>query len=128
MIRAFEALNLFTQNAKKLAEFYKEKVGLKITMEAEMGDKGEEAYELQVGKGPSLYVIDHSKVRGKNKQPERIIFNLEVDDIKKEVARLKRAKAKLVQPIYHVEGYGFIATFADIDGNYFQLVQTRAGK
>ena len=27
---------------------------------------------------------------------------------------------------YHEEGYGYIATFADPDGNYFQLVQIRA--
>lgn len=91
-----------------------------------MGENDEEIYELALGKGPNLYIIDHSKVKGKNKNPDRIIFNVEVDNIKKEAARLKKAKVKQIQPTYHVEGYGWISTFADVDGNYFQLVQVRS--
>lgn len=125
MIRGLESLNLFTGNAKKLAAFYRDKVGLKVTFEGEMGENNEEIYQLALGKGPSLYIIDHSRVKGKNKSPDMVIFNIEVDDIKKEVARLKRAKVKQVQPAYHVEGYGWISTFADVDGNYFQFVQVK---
>lgn len=124
MIRGLEAVNLFTANAKRLATFYRDKVGLKVSFEGMMG-KNEEIYELKLGKGPNLYIIDHSKVKGKNKNPDMIIFNIEVDDIKKEVARLVREKVKQVQPTYHVEGYGWISTFADVDGNYFQFVQVR---
>ena len=126
MIRGFESLLIGSQNAKKLADFYKEKVGLEIGLEAEMGEENEALYELKLGKGPNIYIIDHSKVKGKNKNPERIIFNLEVDEIKKEVERLKKAKVKQIQDVYHIEGYGWISTFEDIDGNYFQLVQVRA--
>jgi len=39
---------------------------------------------------------------------------------------LKKAGVKVVAEIYHVEGYGWLATFEDLDGNYFQLVQVRA--
>lgn len=124
MIRGLEALNLFTENAKRLAAFYRDKVGLSISFEGEMGD-GDEIYELNLGRGPNLYIIDHSKVKGKNKNPDRVIFNIEIDDIKKEVRRLVRAKVKQIQPTYHVEGYGWISTFADVDGNYFQFVQVR---
>jgi len=126
MISGLESLGLYSQNAKKLAEFYRDKVGLKIKMEAEFGENNEELFEMATGKGAALYIMDHSKVKGKNKEPERIIFNLEVDDIKKEVARLKKADVKLIQDTYHVESYGYIATFEDIDGNYFQLAQVRA--
>lgn len=125
MIRGLESLNLFTENAKRLAAFYRDKVGLKVNFEGEMGDKGEEVYEMALGKGSSLYIMDHSKVKGKNKNPDMIIFNIEVDDINKESVRLKRAKVRQVQPVYHVEGYGWISTFADVDGNYFQFVQVR---
>ena|SRR3989344_3689108 len=126
MIRGFESLLIGSQNAKKLADFYKEKVGLEIGLEAEMGEENEELYELKLGKGPNVYIMDHSKVKGKNKNPERIIFNIEVDEIKKEVARLKKAKIKQIQDVYHIEGYGWISTFEDLDGNYFQFVQVRA--
>lgn len=54
------------------------------------------------------------------------MLNIEVDDEEKEVKRLKDAGVKMVADIYHVEGYGHIATFEDVDGNYFQFVQVRA--
>ena len=104
MIKRLESLNLFTESAKKLSAFYRDKVDLKITFEAVMGENDEEMYELKLGIGPKLYIIDHSKVKGLNKNPDRVIFNLEVDDIKKEAARLKKAKVKLVQDTYHVQG------------------------
>lgn len=126
MIKSIESLNLFTESAKKLTGFYRDKVGLKVAFEGEMGENDEEIYEMKLGKGPSLYIIDHSKVKGKNTNPDRVIFNIEVDNIKKEVARLKKAKVKVVQDTYHVEGYGWICTFADVDGNYFQFVQVKA--
>ncbi|MEK7188703.1 MAG: VOC family protein [Patescibacteria group bacterium] len=125
MIRGIEGINLFSQNATKLANFYKKVVGLKLSNEAVMG-KDTNVYEFGFKRGTSLYVIDHSEVKGKTNEPKRIMFDLEVDDIKKEVARLKKNKVKLVQDTYHVEMYGWIATFVDIDGNYFQLVQVKA--
>ena len=127
MIRVIEGILLFSEDAKKLAYFYKEKVGLKITFEAVMGET-DDMYEFKMKNGSPLYVIHHSKVKGKNKQPERMMFNLEVDDIEKEVKRLDKAGVKKTQNVYHVEGYGYIATFSDIDGNYFQLVQVREKK
>ncbi len=125
MIKALEAVLLSSEDAAKLSEFYREVVGLKQSSEMEMGDKGEKGYEFDL-KGAGLYILDHSDIKGKNPQGARIMFNLEVDDIEKEASRLDKAGAKKVQDIYHVEGYGLIATFEDIDGNYFQLVQVRA--
>lgn len=125
MIRGLESILIGSENAKKLANFYKDKVGLTVSFEGEMGEK-DEIYELKLGKGPNIYIVDHSKVKGKNKGPDRILLNLEVDDIEKEAKRLKKAKVKQIQDIYHVESYGLIATFEDIDGNYFQFVQVRA--
>jgi predicted enzyme related to lactoylglutathione lyase len=90
-----------------------------------MGDKGEEIYGFEIGGGNGFYIGDHSKVKGKNREPERVIFNLEVDDIEKEAKKLEEAGVKQIRDIYHVEGYGLISTFEDLDGNYFQLVQVR---
>lgn len=127
MIKGFESLLIGSENAKSLADFYKDKVGLEIGLEAEMGEANETLYELKLGtRSPNIYIIDHSKVKGKNKNPQRIIFNIEVDDIEKEVKRLKSAQVRVVEDTYHVEGYGYIATFEDVDGNYFQLVQVSA--
>ncbi|MCM8782701.1 MAG: VOC family protein [Candidatus Omnitrophica bacterium] len=126
MIRSLESLTLFSGNARNLAEFYKEKVGLEIITEAEIGDEGEELFELDTKEGSGLYIVDHSEVKGKNQEPSRIIFNLEVSDIEEDVKRLEEAGVKKIQDIYHIENYGYIATFEDLDGNYFQLVQVRS--
>ena len=126
MIRGLESILLSSEKASRLAKFYKEKVGLIATGEFEMGEKGEEVYMYEWKGRSTLSIMDHSKVKGKNKSPQRFIFNLEVDEIKKEVARLKRNKVKVVKDTYHIEGYGWVATFADVDGNYFQLVQVKA--
>lgn len=117
---------LFSQNASKLAKFYKEKVGLKSTGQFEMGDKGQNVYAFEFSKSSDLYVADEPKVKGNNKTPQRFTLNIEVDDIKKEVKRLKANKVKLFMDTYHLEGYGWAAAFADVDGNCFQLVQVKA--
>lgn len=124
MIRGIEAILLSSENAAELAKFYREKVGLKQTAEMEIDDKGEKGFDFEL-KGASLYILDHSDVKGKNPQGARVMFNLEVDDIEKEFERIKKEGVKVVQEVYHIEEYGLIATFEDIDGNYFQLVQVR---
>lgn len=126
MIKGISEVTLFTENTEKLADFYTKVVGLKLTGEFEMGDDDQSVYMYEMKDGAGLAIVHHSKVKGKNKTPERIIFNLEVSNIQDEVKKVKKAGAKLTQDVYHVEGYGYIATFEDVDGNYFQLVQIRA--
>ncbi|MBI2022412.1 hypothetical protein HYS97_00990 [Candidatus Daviesbacteria bacterium] len=127
MIKFLEGILIGSENAKALAEFYREKVGLKQTNEFEMGE-GDEAtngFEFSFDLGPGFYIMDHSEVKGKNPNSDRIILNFEVDDIEAEVKKLDETGVKKVKDIYHVEDYGHIATFEDVDGNYFQLVKTR---
>jgi len=65
----------------------------------------------------------HSEVKGKNREPGRVIWSLESTDVKGEFARLKAAGATVVREPYSMgEDPGLIATFADPDNNYFQLM------
>lgn len=125
MIKGIESILIGSENATKLAKFYREIVGFAQTGEFEMGENNEMCYMFENG-GVSLAIMDHSEVKGKNKNPERLIINFEVADIEKEVDRLKMAKVTQKQEIYHIEGYGYVSTFIDVDGNFFQLVQVRA--
>lgn len=127
MIRGTESIILFSEDAKSLAKFYRDKVGLEMTTEAEAGDEYEKNFfGFEFGEGKTgLYIMDHSEVHGRQKEPERIMFNLEVDNIEEDVKKLDEQGVKKIQETYHMEGYGYIATFEDIDGNYFQLVQIR---
>ena len=123
MLKGLDSLLISSPNAKKLADFYKS-LGFKINKMGDIGESGEQLFEIKMSSGSAIYIADHSKIKGKNTQPDRLIFNIEVDDIEKEVKRIKK-KLKPKKDIYHMEGYGLISTFKDIDGNFFQLVQVR---
>ena len=71
--------------------------------------------------GVSLAIGQHSEVKGAAGEPQRIILNLEAEDVKKEYHRIKAAGAVIVKDLYQMQG-AWIATFADPDGNYFQVV------
>ncbi len=124
MIRGLDSVLISSENPKALADFYKDKVGLEFEDEFEYGEKGEAGFMFKVG-STGLTILPHSDIKGKNTNPARIMFNIEVDDEEVEVKRLTDAGVKVVADIYHVEGYGYIATFEDVDGNYFQFVQVR---
>lgn len=68
-----------------------------------------------------LSVGAHSEVNGSAKEPARIMFNLETEDVKGEFERIKALGATVVKEAYGMES-AWIATFADPDGNYFQLM------
>ncbi len=68
-----------------------------------------------------LHIGPHSEVKGNAKEPARIIINFETRTVKAEFERIKGLGAKVVAEPYEMDG-SKIATFADPDGNYFQLM------
>jgi len=115
----FNSILLFSENPKILVDFYKK------VLKKDVDWSGGEFSGMQAGNG-HLVIGPHDKVHGKSQNPERMIINFEVGNIKEDVKRLQKAGIKKIQDIYHVEEYGYIATFEDIDGNYFQLAQTKS--
>lgn len=113
----FNSILISSENAKPLAEFY-EKVFQK---KPEMDDGGYIGFLVGTG---FITIGPHDKVKGKNPGPERVLFNLETDDVKGEYERIKNLGAKTVAEPYNPGGVKdmWIATLADPDGNYFQLV------
>lgn len=103
-----------TMQPKILGEFYEKVFDKKPDME-EGG-----WYGWQVGK-TFLTVGEHSEMKGKNKNPARIMFVFETNDVKKEFNRIKEAGATVIKEPYEMGG-GWIATLADPDDNYFQLM------
>src|SRR3989344_9401828 len=124
MIDRIDGILLSSHDPKRLADFYKDTVGLKLEEEFEMED-GTSVYSLGAKDGPGLFINPHSEIKEGNKEPARFIINFEVAEIEGEVARIDKKGAKKIKDTYHIEGYGFVATFEDPDGNYFQLVQVR---
>lgn len=125
MIRGIDSITISAGNATKLAEFYRETVGLKQTMEAEMGEK-DKVFGFDVGGSQNFAIFDHSEVKGKNKNPERFLINFEVEGaIEAAIKKLEKKGVKRVSELNHIENYGKTCTFEDPEGNYFQLVQVR---
>ena len=73
--------------------------------------------------GSSFFSIGHhSKMVGTSKDPGRLIFNFETTDVKGEFARIKEIDGAVVVKDPYEMGGMWIATFADPDGKYFQLM------
>ena len=108
-----------SENPKKLITFYEKIIGKNT-------DLGEGEWAgFKVGDG-FLTIGPHSEVKGSNKEPGRLLFNFETEDVKSEFTRIKNLGARVVTEPYHPEQESgmLIATFADPDGNYFQLMNS----
>jgi predicted enzyme related to lactoylglutathione lyase len=103
-----------SENPKALAEFYEKVFG----RPADWAEDG--WYSWKVG-DTYLSIGEHSEVKGKAKEPQRLILNFESEKVKEEFARIKKLGSTVIKKPYEVEG-AWIATFADPDGNYFQLM------
>jgi predicted enzyme related to lactoylglutathione lyase len=68
-----------------------------------------------------LSIGGHSDVKGQAEEPQRVMLNFETKEVKEEFERIKGAGATVVKEPYEIQGM-WIATFADPDGNYFQLM------
>ena len=113
----FKSILVFSKDPKKLADFYK-----KVFQKDPDWTEGS-YFGFMAGKGVITFG-PHDKVQGMNAHPERIMFNFETKDVKGEFERIKKLGAKVVAEPYHPmeDTKGMIATFADPDNNYFQLV------
>lgn len=111
------SIMLGTSQVEVMGKFYEKIIG----RPADMHDGG--WYGWQVGKG-FLSIGEHSEVKGKAKEPQRMIMNFETTEVKEEFERMKKAGATVIKEPYgmdEAEG-ALIATLADPDGNYFQLM------
>ena len=111
------SLLLFSEAPKKLVDFYRQ------VLAREPKWQEEEFSGFEVG-ACALVIGPHSEVHGRNKNPERTMFNFETNDVKGEFERMKGQGAKVIAEPYHMgddQGH-LIATLADPDGNYFQLM------
>jgi predicted enzyme related to lactoylglutathione lyase len=103
-----------TGNIKEMAEFYEKVFGRK-------GDMSESNWHGWSVGNTFIGIGEHSEVKGSAKDPQRMMFNFETKEVKQEFARIKKLGAKVIKAPYEMGG-AWIATFADPDGNYFQLM------
>ncbi len=114
----FNSILIGSDDPQRLVDYYTRVLGT-----AGFSDGGYTGW--QIGSG-FVTVGPHSEVHGNNGAPGRLIWNIESADVQADFARMRdEGGAIVVAEPYTMEGApgdSFIATFADPDGNYFQLM------
>lgn len=115
----FDNILLSSENAKRLVEFYGKVFDKKPDME-------DDTYAGFLVRTFFLGIGQHDKVHGKNPNPDRVLFNFSTKEVKEEFERISKIEGvEVIKEPYQMEGNGmsvWIATLADPDGNYFQLM------
>jgi predicted enzyme related to lactoylglutathione lyase len=105
-----------TKQTKALTAFYEKVIG----KPPDMVDDQNGFYGWQLD-ASYLGILDHSEMGGMTKDPGRIMLNFETDQVRAEFERIKALGGAVIREPYQL-GDGWIATMADPDGNYFQLI------
>lgn len=110
----FGSVLIGSPQPKVLAEFYAKVI-------RKPADWKENNYHAWKVGSTYLAIGEHSEVKGKSKEPQRVILNFETKEVKEESERIRKLGAKVIKEPYEFENM-WIATFADPDGNYFQVM------
>ena len=105
-----------TKQPLVLVAFYEKVLG----KPANMVDQENGFWGWQVG-NVFLGILSHSEMVGNTKDPGRVMINFETSQAKEEFERIRPLGGAVIKEPYEMGG-GFIATLADPDGNYFQLM------
>lgn len=110
---------LGSENPDKLADFYTKVLG---KPNPDWSDEANGWFGWQAGDG-SLAIGPHSEVKGRSKEPARVMLNFQTADVRGEFDRISGLGAEVVAEPYEPGGGDgmLMCTFADPDGNYFQL-------
>lgn len=109
------SLMIGTENFKELTDFYQQVLQSDPVMSNEQ-IVGWVVGDCFFGIGP------HSEVKGSAKEPQRLIFNLESEDVKGEFERVKTLGARVIKEPTDMGDDMWLSTLADPDGNFFQIV------
>ena len=105
-----------TMQLKTLAAFYEKVLG----RPADMADAESGFFGWQAG-AAYFSILQHSEMGGPTRDPGRVMLNFETTQVKEEFERIKALGANVIREPYEMGG-GWVATLADPDGNYFQLI------
>lgn len=122
MLKNISYVLIWSSDYKRLAKWYKDKLGLKVISEFNHPNDSGVEFGLPGG-GCRIWIGQHSKVKGKNKDIHRHMINIEVDSVD-EVYHLfnKKGVEFLVKPYKEPVVDTYCATFYDLDRNLIQIV------
>lgn len=113
----FNSLLIGSEDPERLVDYYTNLFG-----KPAFADGGYSGWPIGSG---WITIGPHDEVTGRNAHPGRLIWNIESENVQADFDRLKAAGATVIREPYDPAGGedgGSIATFADPDDNYFQLM------
>ncbi|KKU10098.1 MAG: hypothetical protein UX61_C0025G0006 [Parcubacteria group bacterium GW2011_GWA2_46_7] len=119
MFKSISAVLIWSENYKKLSDWYREKFGFEVI--EELGYANDTGIGLRVGIF-YLWIGNHSEVHGNNKDPYRMMFNISVDSVKESYTELVGKGVEFIAQPFLAPTNKWFATFQDIDGNIGQLI------
>ena len=72
-----------------------------------------------------IYISEHSEITGDSKEPNRMIINLESDDIQNEYIRLKKLNINFIRKPEIEKWGGKVATFEDPEKNRINIIEQK---
>lgn len=119
-LNEISAVLLWSGNYKKLVNWYKNKLGLKVI--EELNHPEDTGVGLSIGRS-YLWIGKHSKVKGKSKDPYRVMFNISVKSVDKSYEELSKKGVEFIAKPFQAPTFDSrFATFKDLDGNIVQLI------
>lgn len=110
---------IFSHNHKKLAKWYEETLELRVTETIDIPNERFISFDF----GKLYFSIGyHSKVKGKAKDPYRIMIGFDVRSVTKTYEKLKKKKVTFIAPPFEAPPGGYWCTTAqDPEGNIIQF-------
>lgn len=110
---------LWSGNYKKLAKWYKDIFGLTVREHLTLPDDTGYDFDFQPA---NFYVGKHDKVKGKNKDPYRMMIGFNVKSVTKTYEYLRKKGVRIIaKPFEGPPGGFWCMTVADPEGNILQF-------
>ncbi len=122
---------IWSENPDELMKFYRDVLELKLKDKVDIPE-GEVAadygYEfILTEKNDKVWIGKHSEVKGKSKEPVRIMHNLYTDEVQKWFEKVKVAGCEILSepektPFYSEDLPWYVSTFLDPEANAWQFM------
>jgi catechol 2,3-dioxygenase-like lactoylglutathione lyase family enzyme len=113
---------IWSENFRALADWYQNIFGFKVIEELDHPKDTGVLFEINPG-GVWLWIGQHSEVKGKNLDPNRHMFNLNVESVTEATTYLKEKGVVFLAGPFKAPTFDkYFATFYDLDGNLVQLI------
>jgi catechol 2,3-dioxygenase-like lactoylglutathione lyase family enzyme len=115
-------LLIWSEDFRKLADWYQQIFNLNVVEELDHPQDTGVLFEFPEG-DTWLWIGQHSEIKGKNPDPYRHMFNINVESVKEAYDYLLGNQVEFLAPPFKAPTMNkYFATFYDPDGNVVQLI------